>query len=105
MLGIAESPARGDHADGPNTTDAAAIDYREDWGSTAHYVVDPHVKVMKNGAVVTEPASVRVAGLIAKSDNDRGFWWSPRTMSSTASSAATVRWISRHDPNARANLA
>ncbi|SMG62548.1 [weak similarity to] major tail sheath protein, partial [methanotrophic bacterial endosymbiont of Bathymodiolus sp.] len=23
------------------------------------------------------PASTRIAGLIAKSDNERGFWWSP----------------------------
>jgi phage tail sheath protein FI len=77
LLGIAERLRAVIIADGPNTTDAAAIDYREDWGSPRIYVVDPHVKVMKNGAVVTEPVSARVAGLIAKIDNDRGFWWSP----------------------------
>ena len=73
LLGIAERLRAVIIADGPNTTDAAAIDYREDWGSPRIYVVDPHVKVMKNGAVVTEPVSARVAGLIAKIDNDRGF--------------------------------
>ena len=55
LLGIAERLRAVIIADGPNTTDAAAIDYREDWGSPRIYVVDPHVKVIKSGAVVIEP--------------------------------------------------
>ena len=33
--------------------------------------------VARGGAIVPEPASARVAGMIARIDNDRGFWWSP----------------------------
>ncbi len=65
--------------DGPNTTDAAAISARENYGSDRIYVVDPWVKVwdvvQKKEAV--QPASARVAGLISKMDNARGWWWSP----------------------------
>ena len=105
LLGIAERLRAVIIADGPNTTDAAAIDYREDWGSPRIYVVDPHVKVMKNGAVVTEPVSARVAGLIAKIDNDRGFWWSPsnNVINGIVGSHRPVDFA-LGDPNARANL-
>ena len=78
MVGIAERLRAVVIADGPNTTDAAAITYRGDWGSKRVYVVDPAVKIRNSlGEIVDEPASARVAGLIAKIDNERGFWWSP----------------------------
>tara|TARA_B100000459_G_C8598314_1_gene210848 strand:+ start:149 stop:1414 length:1266 start_codon:yes stop_codon:yes gene_type:complete len=64
-------------ADGPNTDDADAIQYAADHGSSRLLAVDPWVKVYKGGAYSDEPASARVAGLIAKSDAERGFWWSP----------------------------
>ena len=64
-------------ADGPNTTDEAALAYRDDWGSDRVYVVDPWVKVFRDGVTASEPASARVAGVIARTDNDLGFWWSP----------------------------
>lgn len=66
-------------ADGPNTTDAAAQTYAGDWGTSGRiYVVDPWVKVLNSsGDVVVEPASARVAGVIARTDNDVGFWVSP----------------------------
>ena len=80
---IAELPAIAERlraviiADGPNKTDAEALTYRGDVASKRVFIVDPHVKVMKGANIVVEPASARVAGMIAKSDNDRGFWWSP----------------------------
>lgn len=78
MVGIAERLRAVVIADGPNTTDAEAITYRGDWGSKRVYIVDPAVKVRNSlGEIVDQPASARVAGLIAKIDNDRGFWWSP----------------------------
>lgn len=66
-------------ADGPNTTDAAAQAYAGDWGTSGRiYVVDPWVKVLgSDGTPVDQPASARVAGVIARTDNDRGFWVSP----------------------------
>ncbi len=65
--------------DGPNTTDEAAMAYRENFGSDRAYVVDPWAIVWDTvtNAETEQPFSARVAGLIAKSDNDRGFWWSP----------------------------
>lgn len=77
LLGIAERTRAVIIADGPNSTDQAAIAYRNDWGSARVFVVDPWCKVQKGAVTVDEPASARVAGLIAKIDNDRGFWWSP----------------------------
>ncbi len=79
LLGIAEKLRAAIIADGPNATDAAAISYRQDFGSARVYPVDPWVRVLNpvTGATEDQPASARVAGLIAKSDNDRGFWWSP----------------------------
>lgn len=66
-------------ADGPNTNDAEAIAYRTLFGSARVFVVDPWTKVWDTtgNAEVVEPCSARVAGLIARSDNERGYWWSP----------------------------
>jgi len=66
-------------ADGPNTTDDAAQTYAGDWGTSGRvYVIDPWVKVLDgNGDVVVEPSSARIAGVIARTDNDAGFWHSP----------------------------
>lgn len=65
--------------DGPNTTNEAAISYAENFGSARVFVVDPWVTVWDAAASAdaVQPASARVAGLISKSDNERGFWWSP----------------------------
>lgn len=65
--------------DGPNTTDAAAISARENYGSDRVYVVDPWVRVwdVVQKKEVVQPASARVAGLISKMDNSKGWWWSP----------------------------
>ena len=62
-------------ADGPDTTDVAATTYRAQFGSRRLYIVDPAVRV--GSPAVTEPASARVAGVITRSDAERGFWWSP----------------------------
>lgn len=73
MLGIAQRLRAVIIADGPNTTDAAAIQIADDFGSDRIYVIDPWVLV--DGSSV--PSSPAVAGLINKVDNERGFWWSP----------------------------
>jgi phage tail sheath protein FI len=105
LIGIADRLRAVILADGPNTNDADAVAYRGDWGSRRVYVVDPHVKVFKEGNVVEEPASARVAGMIAKSDNDRGFWWSPSNTNMNGI-VGTVRAVDFQlgDANARANL-
>ena len=81
LLGIAENLRAVIIADLPNTNDTDAIDYVSDFGSARVYPIYPWVKVLDSlGAIVEEPASARVAGLIVKSDNERGFWWSPSNL-------------------------
>ncbi|SME96356.1 phage tail sheath C-terminal domain-containing protein [Desulfovibrio gilichinskyi] len=90
--------------DGPNTNDADAISMENDLGGRC-YVVDPWVKVYRNGVYVNEPPSARVAGLIAKIDNDKGFWWSPSNQEIMGISG-TARPVdfALGDANCRANL-
>lgn len=79
MVSLAERMKAIAILDGPNTTDAEAIAYRENFGSPRAYLVDPWVQVWDTttNAIAIEPASARVAGLVAKQDQSRGFWWSP----------------------------
>lgn len=94
-------------ADGPNVGDQNAIEYRELFGSSRLYLVDPWVRVWdnENNVEVTRPASARVAGLIAKSDSERGFWWSPsnREIRGITGTARSVDFA-LGDVNARANI-
>ena len=104
LLGIAERMRAVIIADGPSTTDADAIAYRGDWGSDRVYVVDPRVLVSEDGVTVARPASARVAGLIAKIDNTKGFWWSPSNQNINGI-IGTERAVdfALGDPNSRAN--
>ncbi len=106
LLGIADRLRAVIIADGPDTVDADAIAYAGDFGSKRVYVVDPGVKVLDDtGAIVVEPASARVAGMIAKSDAERGFWWSPsnREVYGIVGTTRSVDFA-LGDANARANL-
>jgi uncharacterized protein len=93
-------------AEGPSTTDAAAISYAGSSGSERVYLVDPSVKVLNSSGVqVTQSVSARVAGIIAKVDNDKGFWWSPSN-NEILGITGTKRPIDfvLGDANCRANL-
>jgi len=76
MLAIADRLRAVIIADGPNTNDQDAITWRKDFGHARVYVVDPWVKIF-TGQEEIVPPSPYVAGLIARSDNENGFWWSP----------------------------
>jgi phage tail sheath protein FI len=93
-------------ADGPSTTDAAAISERNLYASARVYLVDPAALVYDKATDtnIAEPMSPRVAGLIARSDNDRGFWWSPSN-TEIYGIVGTERAIdfTLGDANARAN--
>jgi len=106
LIGIAERLRAVIIADGPNTTDQAAISHRENFGSSRVYVVDPWVRVWDTtaNAEALQPASARVAGMLARSDNDRGWWWSPSNteMYGIAGPARAVDFA-MGDVNARAN--
>lgn len=93
-------------ADATNGLDADAINYRGDWGSKRIYCHWPFdLKTDSLGATISVPASARIAGQIAKSDNDRGFWWSPSNTNVNGTiGTATAVDFSMGDPNCRANL-
>jgi phage tail sheath protein FI len=77
LVGLADRMRAVIIQDGPNTTDAAVIEAAGDNGSDRVYLVDPWHLVFIDGDIVAVPPSSRVAGMIAKSDNDVGFWASP----------------------------
>ncbi|WP_311276174.1 phage tail sheath subtilisin-like domain-containing protein [Methylobacterium sp. WCS2018Hpa-22] len=79
LLGVAEELRAHIIADGPSTTDTAALAYRGDFGSRRIFLVDPKVSGFSTTAkaYVDEPASARVAGHIAWVDDQFGFWESP----------------------------
>lgn len=106
LLGIADRMRAIIVADGPNTTDDAAQQYANDWGSARVYLADPWVQVMQSdGSYVAEPPSARVAGIIARVDNDLGFWWSPSNQPINGA-VGTARPVDFKlgDANSRANL-
>ena len=77
MMGVAERLRAVILKDGEGVTDAAMINDRDNWGSRRVYIIGNRVMVRRTGGAVPEPSSARVAGLISKSDAERGFWWSP----------------------------
>ena len=93
--------------EGPSTTDAAAIAYAGQLtASRRAYLVDPQVRISDGaGGAEDAPASARVAGVIARSDVEQGFWWSPsnRPIAGVLGTARPVDWA-LGDPDARANL-
>lgn len=106
LIGIAERMRAVIIADGPNTVDADAINYGKDFGSKRVYVVDPKVlKTDPAGNTVTAWASPCVAGLIAKIDNESGFWNSPsnKTINGITGTARAIDF-KLGDPGSRANL-
>lgn len=106
LIGIAERLRAVIIADGPNTSDADAITYRGDWGSKRVYVVDPWAAVRNSdGSIGNDPPSARVAGLIAKTDNALGFWWSPsnQVINGIVGTSRPVDFT-LGDANSRANL-
>lgn len=107
MVAIAERLRGIIIAEGPNTNDAAATAYRGNFGTARVFLVDPAVKVFDTvaEAEVIRPNSARIAGVFAKSDAERGFWWSPsnREISGITGTARSVDFA-LGDPNSRANL-
>jgi phage tail sheath protein FI len=71
------------------------------------YLVDPYVKVFNSVTQKeqSQPGSSRAAGVIVKSDQDRGFWYSPsnREIKGITGTARAIDFA-MGDSNARANL-
>ena len=77
LKGIAEKMRAIAIVDGPNTTLDEALAHRGEIASDRIFIVDPAVKVWNEKAATIQPASARVAGMIARRDTEKGFWWSP----------------------------
>lgn len=106
LLGISERMRAIIVADGPNTTDDAAQQYADDFGSARVYLVDPWPMVIQSdGSYKSEPGSARAAGIFAKIDNDLGFWWSPsnKPVNGIVGTSRPVDF-KLGDANSRANL-
>jgi phage tail sheath protein FI len=64
--------------DGPGTNYADAVSYRNDFGSQRVGVIDPGVLKWdtENSVYVNKPASAYAAGIQARIDEEKGFWYS-----------------------------
>lgn len=78
LYGILEELRAVAFVDGPDTTDEAAVLYAEKINSPRIYVCDPKVLVWDTtaNANVPEFSSSRFAAVQAKTDQEKGFWWS-----------------------------
>lgn len=106
LIGIAERLRATIMQDGPDTNDDAAKAAAGDFGSKRVYLCDPGVlRVNGDGETVTGYNSPVVAGLIAKSDNERGWWWSPsnQEINGIIGTTRPVDFV-MGDANSRANL-
>ncbi|WP_329753042.1 phage tail sheath C-terminal domain-containing protein [Stenotrophomonas maltophilia] len=105
LLGIADKLRAVIIKDGPNSNDDAAKSTAALTGSKRVYVVDPALLVQSGDAIVTRHASGAVAGAIARSDNERGWWASPSNLELNGV-AGTARAIDfgLSDATSRANL-
>ncbi len=90
--------------DGPNTNDATALADAKDGGERV-YCVDPFVIASIGGESRAVPNSSYVAGAIARSDSERGWWASPSNFE-IFGITGTARPIdfALSDPACRANL-
>ncbi|MGY3535776.1 phage tail sheath subtilisin-like domain-containing protein [Bradyrhizobium sp. USDA 4452] len=63
--------------DGPGTSYEDAVEYRQDYGSQRISIIDPGVLSWdtENSVYVQKPASAYAAGIQARVDEERGFWY------------------------------
>ena len=74
MLPVADQLQATLVADGPSTSDADALAYRQAFDSRRIFIVDPRTRIAES---VLEWSSARAAGLIAQVSARDGFWRSP----------------------------
>ncbi len=78
LVGVLEKLRAVALVDGPDTTDQAAVLWRQKINSDRIYPIDVKHLVWDTelDAYVTQPASPRFAGVQARVDRQQGFWWS-----------------------------
>lgn len=107
MIALADKMRAFCYLDGPNTNDADAQAYVANFGSKRAMIVDPWVTAFDvlSASQVTRPASAIAAGLRAKIDTEKGFWWSlsNQTINGIVGTTRPVDF-KMGDATARANL-
>ncbi|TAA54640.1 phage tail sheath subtilisin-like domain-containing protein [Shinella sp. JR1-6] len=105
MLALADMFRAGVIKDSLATTTSAAISDRGDFDTDRLLIVEPMVKVFKNGTPVSQPASARVAGLQARVDYEKGFWHSPsnKVLKGVIGTSRSIEHSFR-DPSAESQL-
>ena len=104
MVTVAEQIKAMAIIDGPNTNHEAAIEYIGDFDSSRAIVVDPAVLVADaDGNTVARAASGFVAGVIARTDYEIGWWASPSNKT-IRGIVGTARPIDAGHPASRAQL-
>ena len=95
------------YVDGPGTSYADAVSYRNDYGSQRVMVVDPGVLKYDtvSSAYVNRPASAYAAGLQARVDVESGFWFpfSNLPIQDIGGPSRPVDWMI-NDVNSEANI-
>lgn len=93
--------------DGPGTNYADAVSYRNDYGSSRIAVIDPGVLKYdtESSAYVTNPGSAYAAGIQARVDNEKGFWYSfsNEQINNIGGPARPIDWMPS-DRDCEANL-
>ncbi|BCM87899.1 phage tail sheath subtilisin-like domain-containing protein [Methylobacterium indicum] len=93
--------------DGPGTNYADAVSYRNDYGSQRVGIIDPGVLAydIESSAYVARPASAYAAGIQARIDNEKGFWYSfsNEEIQNIGGSARPIDWMP-NDAESEANL-
>lgn len=77
LLSVANALRAVAYVDGPNTTSAAALAYRQDFNTDRLYIIDPMVTTSFDGVPANGPVAALAAGLTARVDYEEGFWVSP----------------------------
>ena len=107
MIALADKMRAFAYLDGPNTNDAAAQNYVTNFGAKRAMVIDPWVRAFDtlSASEVVRPVSAVAAGLRAKTDLDKGFWWSMSNQTINGI-LGTVRPVDfkMGEPTSRANL-
>ena len=76
MINVADANRGYVYADGPDTNNADAINYRKEFGSDRIRIHDPSVKTNFNGDEILLPISAMLAGARAVMDQEKGWHWS-----------------------------
>jgi hypothetical protein len=93
--------------DGPGTNYADAVQARNDYGSMRVAMIDPGVLAydIESSSYTARPASAYAAGIQARVDNEKGFWYSfsNQVIQNIGGSARPIDWMP-NDPDSEANL-